>query len=129
MKIYRVEHPNTGQGPYTSGFDISSWWVLGNKLCNEHSDSEHPSIEEDKCDPHSLQISINQQYKWVCGFRTLKALNTWFSTPNDWRDKLGDFGFKISVYEVEQRFTFTGISGLQLIFNKKKAKLLCTRYF
>ncbi len=102
MKIYRIEHPYDGCGPYTTYYDYDS---CGIKWFHTPS-SGHPN-------PYTeFKIAMNSdQY---CGFNSIENLMKWF------RDCINNFhenGFVLKVYEgyIDNISPVTG----QVVFVKK----------
>ena len=79
MKIYRVEHPLTGDGPYRC------WEYEIPGLSAAHTGSEsHPLPGREL------------QYNEYCGFASMTDLLTWFK---GWEGQLIAAGFHIAEYE------------------------------
>ncbi len=105
MTVYRVEHWESGRGPYSQCLG----WVL-NDICASHAGPAHPSTSEDglsTCKP--------------CGFLSLETLRRWFK---GWMRKLRAAGFVIIKLEVPPDAVFVGKSGKQVVFEASKAKLV-----
>ena len=103
VEVYRVEHYTSGDGPYhTYGWE-DSWHCAVNG---------HPLPKLDGLE------SFPKSYSF--GFESHKQLLEWFSRSE--RARLARHGYVISVYSVSSRMIRNG--GKQLVFNKKKAKLI-----
>ena len=103
MKVYRLEHSESGQGPYSHNVrypagtvtpeivDMAiAWSKVKKNLSNAHDfDSDHPCPHDD-----GMQHLTNYKY----GFSSLKSLAEWFN--DGWLERLKPFGFVIKVYSV-----------------------------
>lgn len=127
MLIYRVEHAQYRNGPYTiTGLltddeDGTPWWEYPDKealsnlstaLHDSHSwglDADtHPCPEEDG-------IIINSGD--VCGFASMNDLRMWFE---GFDKRLADNDFKVYVYKVLKKKVQVG--SMQVVFNPEDAE-------
>ena len=93
LRIYRVETPKGGRGPYSLPQCVG--------LHESHSDGYHPDPIEDGL--------IQMKRTEVCGFTSRSALDTWFA---GWHTRLHERGFIISRYDVPKarvRFAYTQV--------------------
>lgn len=115
-KVYRVEHSESKQGPYTS---------INQDLCDRHNKytTSHPTAGR-------LSIRIQQHYSKdfclpcgfsdvLCGFDSMSNLGNWF---RGFRGNLKSRGFIIAVYTLDPIYTAT--DGRQVIFDRSKALLI-----
>lgn len=102
MKVYRVEHKDSGLGPYQdqSGTEVT------NDILDNHYYPKHPRA-----------MIFNKDF--VCGFESRELLAKWFK---GYIRKLKQQGFEFATYEVSPQHVDKNQPGTQLIFNKKKAK-------
>lgn len=92
-QVYRVEHPQTKQGPYTSGAELFAEHRLRaeyHDMCSAHGRDTHPSWEE-----IGLAGYIHTQYK--AGFASYKQLGAWFQGM--YFNVLMTVGFRILRYD------------------------------
>lgn len=98
MLVYRVEHKQTGIGPYHN--KTSSLY----KMKKAHSDEEHPSWWIDL-------IAVNVNY--YAGFSNPNELISWFS---GFFSDLKKEGFHVAIYEVYPENVEIGLFKKQLAF-------------
>lgn len=119
--IYRIQHPETQQGPYQSrvlrdlcecvdedGDPLSIYYdgedhdadciapgllELSEELNNAHCDYAHPLAQDDG----GVGASRALDNGWVCGFASMKDLREWF---DGWIDEITDAGFEILEIQV-----------------------------
>lgn len=115
MKVYRIEHSESGHGPYTAK-------VLNDELDNllldmkiSHCSSNHPSLLEDF--HHSFHKFVNENgmppmNKILFGFESEKKMKEWFGKYLS--DLIHSGEFQVVSIEVE-KYLF-GRSGKQLLF-------------
>ncbi len=115
MIVYRVEHQQTGSGPYLQY--NPAYKTLRDELNSNHDDElTHPAFQFDGIGDHPLfKISFHS------GFEKLKDLNWWFK---GFGQKLSENNFVIAIYEIEESLVIRGISGKQVAFDLLKAELL-----
>lgn len=96
MKVYRVEHPNTGWGPYCCPFDMDDdtdyhafWNVRWGAMAHHDNSCTHPSPYE------SMQYVMKEYDR--CGFHSLDALLSWFDGA---MEELENLGFQVLEYHV-----------------------------
>lgn len=111
MIIYRVEHKDTGLGPYNHSWDEENA-ELEDKLQTEHSNLSHPSMYED----FDIDMISRDHY---FGFPSLTSLAEWFE--GGWIGILIECGFIIREYNVDN--VLMGKSGRQVMFKKKENEL------
>ena len=90
MIIYRVAYKGIGKGPYRSGFDISI------KLSDKHYGKKWPTPTIYEYDDISFMGKV------YFGFESIDQILDWFS--DDELIELYDTGFKISVFDVPDKF-------------------------
>jgi hypothetical protein len=96
MKIWRVQHTETGGGPYGDG---SAWQAVPHTDCWSASD---PRPAPDVCyinveGVHSNLGNAACELEWHFGFATLEACILWFGEGGD---KLDELGHHVVLYEV-----------------------------
>lgn len=90
--IVRVEHSETGVGPYRDNYHGTKAAIYLNDMVNRHcKPSKHPSPHDD--------TGINRSPKSgeFCGFKDLKQLHQWFT--DDEIIIMESFGYKITTIE------------------------------
>lgn len=100
VKIYRFENTEDGQGPYSSGFDVSF------RLGRAHvADPLRPSPWDD----------FNRgPYVWEkFGCPSVAVLLDWFA---GYVNELQEVGFRIAVYTVPSAHVCESVSGRQFMF-------------
>lgn len=118
MKVYRVEHIETGIGPYCEE------WEYREEINSAHyANSTHPTPEREVIDFSNgdeeaggilqEEILTNGQ---LCGFRSLNELYSWF---DGWVAKLSEAGFIIQEY---QAVLHLDVFRSQVIFDPDLAK-------
>ena len=93
MRMYRVEHPATGRGPYTGqGF------YRVESLHAAHRGNSHPSKGEEFPD-------LRSDMAWFCAFDSLDILAIWFE---GFGSELISAGFEIVEYEISPLYVRHG---------------------
>jgi len=112
MLVYRVEHKQTGTGPYVSGeLPPSAQWIA-RRLNDAHGGSfSHPVI--------SWGESIRFTRDMFCGFTCMEKLLQWFG---EFTPQLDQYGFVIRVYETKT--VWFGSSGRQIAIKKRGVKMV-----
>lgn len=124
MKVFRYEHPNTGEGPYSIKVrdlccggvyeceNCNEWYDLRSEFTNKHNNSiTHPGWYQDFGASYdnpgmfSGFVSREQAYEWFDGFV----------------EDLERFGFQLLCFEVPKKHVEIGLSGRQLRFKKDQA--------
>lgn len=85
MKIYRIEHPSDGYGPYTTYHNYDDKGMRTNH-CDQ---SGHPNPYVD------LKLAYFEK-SFHCGFNSQENLEKWF---HGYLDNLGHKGFQMVIYE------------------------------
>ena len=107
MRVYRVERPESGDGPYNGPYIVEG-------MGRAHTDNEtHPNPHND------AGLAGRDWYGKSCGFDSLDAYRAWFCR---WRKRLSAEGYVLSVYEVPRKFVLKG--EYQAMFDKRKARLM-----
>lgn len=93
MKVYRYEHHETGEGPYTH------LWKYVDAIANNHSDESHPSpyhylSESDYRIGDPWPIMLPQ---WICGCESQESLSRWF---RGWEVLMQNSGFIVREYDI-----------------------------
>ena len=103
MRVYRIEHIATKQGPYTFFGHWSQW-----------STRDHNG----EATPGPIRDGLGYPYQdcWFFGFPSMEWLNAWFTGEE--LATLSDQGFVLGVYEAEE----IKLGKKQLIFNCEKAQ-------
>lgn len=91
MIVYRVEHKETGEGPYRGLHNIKAIYTA-------HNDDAHPTIWEDVWDSREVMVALIDLGEALCGFRSLKDLRKWFK---GFLRLLKKHDFVIRAYETE----------------------------
>lgn len=122
MRVYRVEHEQ-GQGPYNGHFDYedSEADELTFVISSAHThESGHPSERYYLIwEPDGNGTLLGNSKDYVSGFISFEQFRVWF---RGFRNKLTNTGFKLSVYEVPDKFV--QFSDKQAVFNRKEATKL-----
>jgi hypothetical protein len=105
MKVYRIESEN-GIGPYQNGARDKIPKLYSHTGCPNHPCPWNDGISN---------IDFDNEY---CGFSSIEQLNKWF---HGFKAPLRRLGYKMAVYEVEEKFVNSGTR--QLVFNKSESKL------
>lgn len=113
MLIYRVEHKDTGEGPYS--YDMHKTYTDERiKIMGASQDREtHPSVW---FDIHPSQCALNP-LDYFCGFDSIEALLIWFA---GWYDTLQSNGFIVSIYDAQ----YTNHGTYQSTFHKPTATIV-----
>lgn len=121
MRVYRVEHKTTGDGPYRYDCDASDYYTerlnqLSDKISTAHDcPIKHPTVTKEVGNDN---FTANH----YCGFETYNAYRSWFA--GFFKD-LHDHDFVLRIYEVNTEHILFG--NRQLAFIKQEAKLIQTR--
>lgn len=91
MIVYRVEHKETGKGPYRGLQSV-------NAICTAHCASSHPTLWEEIWDSRELMVTLADYETGLCGFRSLRDLRKWFK---GFLRLLKKHNFVIRAYETE----------------------------
>jgi len=94
MKVYRVEHKVSGQGPYTY-YDEKYKWGFDIDIRNKE---KHP-------DPYSDNLS-RFTYDELFGFKCMKTMKKWFNKKS--RKYLHQHSFILQVFEVDKEYVRIG---------------------
>lgn len=92
MLVYRVQHKETGLGPYHPQTEECK--LLKRRLCDSHDDIMNPAL----CDAFNTADAdriIKNEY--VFGFLSLEELYTWF---DGFIQDLCQCGYEIVIYDV-----------------------------
>ena len=108
MLVYRVEHRETGYGPYDVHNPSATEYRT--VLCSDHNDSEHPGYWRDKLLP--FEDVLNDECRCACA--SIPLLKQWFGR---WINTLDNSGFICVVYDVDDNHMKHGESKRQLIFD------------
>lgn len=110
MFVYRIEHRETGLGPYR--FEDAHRVIA--KMSEEHGNQRtHPAWCFDFPSEYGMIVSQN----WLSGFACLEDLYHWFA---GYVKELFGLSFHIQTYEVENENVLYGKSGMQLVFKNPK---------
>lgn len=110
--IYRIEHPESGEGPYAGG-DVC--W-------GDHfpGSERHPSPEDDSgLEDFWLRLGFDERREWSFSFSSIAQLRAWFY-QDSWLQAMHEAGFKLTVWEVEPGGWQLGHA--QAIFRKADAR-------
>lgn len=116
-KVYRVEHNDTGVGPYWFGY-------MGlcdrHNRCKFHPTSRNLTIRIPQYKHHMDYYAFTGSNDSIrCGFDSMSKLGNWF---RGFRGELRSRGFIITVYTLDPIYTAT--DGRQVIFDMSKALLI-----
>lgn len=112
MKIFRVEHKNTGDGPYYDSTFRDAWQSAPHSTSTGH------------IDPLDIKSGFDyEQYEdlcrgWRSGFKSMNDLQSWFNENE--LDKLSQFGYIITAFEVPCNYVHVGNN--QVIFRRPNVK-------
>lgn len=106
MKVLRVEHPVSGQGPYTHG-GLNGPALQYMSQC--YSKISNPDPDDD---------GLRGVAGYSFGFKSLDQLHDWFSV-RVLRALMHRVGFAVVEYEIEERYVLFG--GKQIAFDKQYA--------
>jgi hypothetical protein len=113
MRVFRVEHPATGCGPYnfaarrihTSNPEIEQHLEEIINVSSHHPDpSEEPKL-------YKVWVPFSD---WLCGFNSFKQYAEWFLTS---RLALHNLGFQLLEHEIPEAYVKQG--DYQVLFKKK----------
>lgn len=102
ITIYRVEHRDTGVGPYRKGNGIA-----------EEMNAAHGRLRKIR---HVVPLADGietMEHRDVCGFVSRERLDTWFY---GWKKRLHEMGYCIALYEVPMELVKFGKT--QCIFRR-----------
>lgn len=110
-KVYRVENSNGG-GMYTETECTPSYEMI--------EEARHPTPDKDALLAPLWQIELEtaNYLRFSFAFASLEQLKFWIYRE-DWRKKLDENGFGVSVYETDSAL----IGDTQAVFLKSQAKL------
>ncbi len=118
MLVYRIEHPDTGMGPYSRYEGDNSMNELGQELCDTHAvSSEHPSPWDDGLQAFFLKHCSGSKCNAFFGCADPESLYTWFKP---FWTRLMQLGYQMEVYRVKQYKVSK--SGKQIAFDIMTAK-------
>lgn len=111
-RVYRVEMRD-GCGPYAWRECVKDFYF---DLQKAHSKSDnHPAGMDDV-----PNMRISPSYLFAC--ESIESLCKWFS---GFLDRIIAAGGEIKEYEVDDDAILRSLSGLQVVFNREKARLIC----
>lgn len=120
MYIYRVEDPDTGDGPYSAGPKLdTAKYKLAERLKNAHTDSAHPAMFDD-CGINHLQLSDYAESLFAGAYDPY-TLFQWFL--GFWQD-FKDVQYVVKVYDCVDSIVQLG--NYQVCFPKAAAKCIDT---
>lgn len=115
MLIYRIEHKESGKGPYTS-YGWNNKPVVVNQMFRHHNrDLDNKPCAWQDIDGWNSSVMF-------CACESLEQLEEWFDGYFD--DMLRIRKLRLRVYEVNEHFIYRGRSRKQLGFIKDEAKLI-----
>lgn len=118
MRIVRVEHTKSGEGPYTH-YPRTNHFMYANST--QGDDHPLPSEEESIADEwHDLSIT-SASLEWVFGFRDAEQYVRWFTSSFHWEGLALD-NFVVMEYEVPSEKVISG--DRQMIFHRNSAKVI-----
>lgn len=128
MLIWRVEHKETGMGPYQSCYDGEYENYDGeyekhfdnftNHLGCTHSDDNHPSVVRDIHE----RSAFKHNSTYYCGFESYESYCAWF---NKFFSILDLHGYHLCIYSIDEEYVQFGWK--QVAFDKYKATLIAHR--
>lgn len=116
-KVYRIEHPMTGLGPYQSDKEYRS--RITDAILKTHGgewDKDHPHPSDDNMG----LILEDYDGGLIFGFKDISQLTRWFDPAL--LDYLGADGYLIAVYDVWRKAMYFGSK--QVGFDKRWSKRL-----
>ena len=120
MFVYRVEHKDTKEGPYSH---CTNGRITCSKLYWRHNSylvgNEKPGFEDERF--HNLKNSD----KYNCGCVTLEKLFTWFDNFVDYLHEMQDF--YIVEYKISSKYVRFGRTGKQCAFIRDKATVVSAK--
>lgn len=112
MRIFRIEHPGNGRGPYKQTTEDVVRDEYGTSINIAHSDCSHPNPRAD----FGHWIMSYEQ----CAFDSIEKLLVWFD--EQWIDILHDAGYMLCEYEVPDLCVRVG--NFQVVYDADKARLI-----
>ena len=113
MKVFRIEHPFDGKGPYQTSF--SDWEELSWVLCDRHSGyknkEQRPAMATEQWNGDIWDFCTYYGEKSKFAFETVKELRAWF---RGWMKKMKEYGFVIREYEIHPQNMLRGTK--QIVF-------------
>ena len=109
MYVYRVEHPDSGLGPFRHA------------PCEDPMDVAGHAIRRCLPVPQDDGIHIPED-DWVCGLPHEDVIRVWFPMLDD----LIRYGYVLRRYRINKRRVRAGKSGLQVIFKPRDASTVAT---
>lgn len=113
MKVWRVEHIDTGKGPYAVSSNEGVYSMLMGPFDHGNMDT-HPSPSSDDMDHDGLRGIWDYNHRH--GFATFEKLMAWFE---DTEALLDGNGYIIACYELPDNHVLVGRH--QVIFNIEEA--------
>lgn len=112
LRVYRVEHKESKNGPFTAGGDIA---LFLNKVFSTQLDT-HPPIFSD-----IGRLATDTPWAMVCGCQNMSTLRDWFNYPAV-VSALIAHGYVIRAFDMEDdSLIYYGKSGRQLMFMREDA--------
>lgn len=123
MYVLRIEHPETGFGPYVDtpeSFDDASWELLLS-ITNPHEESDaHPSMRRMSPTLYATDFYYGVPLEdFFCGFENKEQAWAWFGRAD--LELLKDLGFVLLGFETKGRVLR---DGKQVAFQKFSSKLV-----
>ena len=98
MKVYRVEHCETGWGPYGDTAQFPGG--LGFQGFMREQGPDHDLGYRHPVEGHSYTDPFRDQLRW--GFESMRQLHDWFDYfGQNGYDVLAEYGYCVRVYEVD----------------------------
>jgi hypothetical protein len=124
IKIFRVHHPESGEGPYGNCTGVLSDYWEGEKPWD--TDGYHPSPWNDpklKADWSTLDW-FGKTDKFFFGFSDMDQFLLWFHKP-EWLEQLKRLGYVLTIWEVAPENAYIG--EFQAIFYMDHAEWVDTQ--
>ncbi len=110
MRVYRVEHPSSGKGPFNHCVDYEFELDMDRHPCPDFTPKEFVS---------ELNVGLDKS-DIVFGLENMMQYHIWFS-PED-RKILSEKGYKLLICEIDE--IYVKIINQQVLFVKNHAMLL-----
>lgn len=108
--VYRVQHQDTGNGPYNNGAHSL------HEMLYAHCD------DESRPGPQNDGLPWDFPYSWLFGFDSKDDLAAWF---DGWLEELDAHGYVVSLFSVPPADILRG--GHQVIFSHQAQEIARTR--
>jgi len=101
MFVYRIEHPDSGKGPYTHQYDCAPYNRVRNALDYTQISNNHPGMWKDL-----KPVNGFCREEHYCAFESFTMLCAWFT--RDALQVIHDAGFICNIYSVDEHSVSRG---------------------